>query len=292
MLTTLINVIAPVFLIVALGYGWVRAGRGFDRQMAGEVVTYLGAPCLVFSQLSVITLPEGTIGGLAGAAAVSVVTAGLVGSQILRVTGLDWRAFTPSLMIANTGNMGLPVAFLAFGQEGLAFALVYFLTTLIINVSVTSLIIGHGETLRQQLVLPAIYLPAALGALAFSLSGAAPPAVLLNTTTILGGLAIPLMLLTLGATIAALPLQKPGVSLGLAGMRFGLGLGGGLLGCALFGLVGTQMAVVLLQSTMPVAVINFLFAHKFNRSPEGVASLIVVSTLLGLITIPAVLVFV
>jgi len=40
---------------------------------------------------------------------------------------------------------------------------------------------------------------------------------------------------------------------------------------------------------MPAAVINYLFAEKFNRDPEEVAGVVVASTTISLIALPMIL---
>jgi len=63
----------------------------------------------------------------------------------------------------------------------------------------------------------------------------------------------------------------------------------GLLVVSMLDLSGTEKGVVLLQASMPVAVFNYLFAERYQRAPEAVAGMVVMSTLLSFITIPALL---
>lgn len=292
MVLELFNVVAPVFFTTLAGYLWVKRGKPFDRAFTGELVMLVGTPCLIFSRLSVVELDARLIGEIALAAALTVGLCGVLGYVSLRAVGLDWRALTPSMMMANTGNIGLPVALLAFGREGLAVAVIYFVVNFFIHVSVSGPIVARGPFTRQTLLLPAILVPVFLSAVAFSVTHQTPPAFLLKTTEIVGGMAIPLMLLTLGASIASLPVTRLDLAFAAALMRVALGFFAGVLVTSLLGLDGTARAVVLMQATMPVAVINFVFALRADREPALVASVIIVSTLMSLVTIPAILIFV
>ncbi len=58
---------------------------------------------------------------------------------------------------------------------------------------------------------------------------------------------------------------------------------------AALGLEGTERGVLIVESTMPVAVLNYLFAARYNRSPEEVAGLVLVSTAISFVTLPGLL---
>jgi malate permease and related proteins len=50
--------------------------------------------------------------------------------------------------------------------------------------------------------------------------------------------------------------------------------------------------VLAIQSAMPVAVFNYLFAQLYRREPAEVAGMIVISTLISFVTLPALLLLV
>jgi hypothetical protein len=97
------------------------------------------------------------------------------------------------------------------------------------------------------------------------------------------------MLLTLGVSLSKMHPDSLGRSLLLALVRLGLGLGAGLFVASALGVQGLTRKVLILQAAMPVGVLNYLFAHRYQRSPEQVASLVLVSTLLSVLTIPVLL---
>jgi predicted permease len=98
------------------------------------------------------------------------------------------------------------------------------------------------------------------------------PRWLANTADLLGGMTIPLMLLTLGVSLASIRPQHIGSGLVLGGLRIVLGAAvGWAVGTAL-GLQSLERAVLVVQSSMPVAVFNYLLAVRANREPEQVAN--------------------
>ena len=112
------------------------------------------------------------------------------------------------------------------------------------------------------------------------------PRWLANTTEILGGLLIPGMLLMLGASLARLGITRLPKVFTLALLRLLLGIGASFAVIQLFDLQGMAAGVMFLQGTMPVAVFNFVFAERYEREPDQVAALVLVSTLLALATLP------
>jgi predicted permease len=83
--------------------------------------------------------------------------------------------------------------------------------------------------------------------------------------------------------------ESLGRSLTLSVVRLGLGVSAGLLLTTLLGVEGLTRKVLVLQASMPVGVLNYLFAQRYARSPEQVASLVLVSTLISVLSIPVLL---
>jgi predicted permease len=123
-------------------------------------------------------------------------------------------------------------------------------------------------------------------------AGWSVPSWILRSTELLGAFTIPLMQISLGFSLAAIQLRKLPRSVLLALLRLGLGLAVGFFVAEAFGFTGAARGVVILDCSMPVAVLNHLLAEKYQRDPSEVASLVVVSTLFSLVTLPLVLVWV
>ena len=151
------------------------------------------------------------------------------------------------------------------------------------------LVAGRGNigALVKQPVLWATVVALVLIVMGWSL-----PAWLGNTTGLIGDVTIPLMLMTLGVSLARLKVAEWKHSLLFSVMRVA---GGFLIALAVaqwFDLQGVERGVLILQSSMPVAVFNYLLALKFDREPGEVAGMVLLSTLLAFFCLPFIVAFV
>jgi hypothetical protein len=172
----------------------------------------------------------------------------------------------------------------AFGPEGLELALIMFATQSVLFFTLGMwLMSGHPSPLMMAKT-PHPYAIAV--ALAFSLTGTQPPLWLTNTTELLGGMTIPLMLVMLGVSLSRMHVTSYVRPLVLALVRLAAGIGLAFVLCWVLGLEGTARGVVTIACVMPGAVFNYLMAVRFDRSPGEVASYIVISTITVLVLLP------
>ncbi|MBX3497950.1 MAG: AEC family transporter [Alphaproteobacteria bacterium] len=286
----LFTIIAPVLLCVAIGYGWARLGRPFDPGFATALVSGIGAPCLIFSALTRLQVSPGALGTLALASLCCFAGMAVLGLIVLRLARLPAHSYLPALMFPNGGNVGLPLCLLAFGEQGLALGIAWFAIAAMGQFTVGIGIAAGSFSPRALARQPLIY--TLILALAFILAGSRPPEFIARTTEILGGMLIPLMLLSLGASLATLTISRPGRAFALSLVRLLGGFAVGLLVAWLFSLTGAARGVLLIQSAMPVAIFNYLFALRYEREPADVAGMIVITTLLSFLTLPALLLYV
>ncbi|HEY3920145.1 MAG TPA: AEC family transporter [Stellaceae bacterium] len=289
MLHTILTAIAPVVLTALLGYGWTRSGRSFDAPALTLLVTEIGTPCLVFSTFAKMAVPPSAFAVTAAAAVTILVGFLIVASAVLKLCGLSLRTYLPSMAFPNTGNLGMPLALYAFGPEGLAYAIVFLTFTSVMNFTIGQAIAAGTMSWRGLLRMPIIY-AVALG-LAASAFDIALPQFLDNTIALLGSITVPLMLLMLGVSLGSLRVAAFPRAFFLSLLRIGMGTGIGFTVTALFGLHGPARAAVIMQSSMPAAVFNYLFALRWNNQPEEVAGIVVVSTLITIVTAPTLLYF-
>lgn len=290
MFEQLVSIIAPVLICAAIGYGWAYKGRPFNTEMVTHLVTAVGVPCLVFTTLVNVDIDLNALGLMAGATVAAISLMAVMGAVVLKLWGKSIRAFLPSAVFPNTGNMGLPLAMLAFGPEGMALAVAYFTVCIIFQFTLGVALSAGVMSVQALLRVPTIY--AMVMALAFKVTDTAVPAWAGNTIEILSGFTIPLMLITLGISLQRLKVGEFFTSGVVAAMRLVLGFGVALgVGWSL-GFEGPMLGVLVLQSTMPVAVFNYLFAQRYNTEPEAVAGAVVLSTVISFATLPMLMWFV
>lgn len=289
MITEILAVMAPVLVCTAIGYGWARSGNRFDTDFISRLVLNIGAPCLMLSVLSSVSIDMQTFRQTALACVLVALVMAAFGAVIPRLLGHDVRAYLPSFVFPNVGNMGLPVCMLAFGQEGLALALAFFMVLSVAHFPAGVLLAGGREAGGWSALVKMPVLYAIVLALLLLWQNWTLPEAVQNSVKLIGGMTIPLMLITLGVSLQRLKVSQWRSALLYSLLRIGGGLLAGLLIVELLDLQGVARGVVLIQSAMPVAVFNYLFAERFRREPEAVAGMVVMSTLLSFFTIPVLL---
>jgi Predicted permeases len=287
MLLEILSVIAPLFVCSMLGFGWVRMGRDFDTSFISHLVTGIGAPCLIYSTFMTVEVDLDAFKTMAGATLLSMTLFTLIGTVILRALQYDLRAFLPSQIFPNVGNMGLPLCLLAFGNEGLALALTYFMVNVVFQFTVGNAITAGTLSLRDILRNPMFI--AVVLTLICLFTGIHPPAWIQNTTELLGGITIPLMLVALGVSLARFRIKSLKRSLTLSLLRLVMGFLVGVGVAELMGFQGVARGILIVQCAMPVAVFSYLFAVRYNREPEEVAGTVVLSTVLSFLSLPLLL---
>jgi predicted permease len=289
MYAQLIPIIAPVLIVALLGYGWARLDFPFDRDFVTRIIMNIGAPCLVLDGIARLELPPSEFALSFAAAVTMLVSCGLIGAVGLRIVGQPLRSFLPPIVFGNTGNLGLPLCLFAFGDEGLGLAVAVYLVYSVTQFVFGPLVQGREPAWRTLLTTPMIY-AAVVGVVLLATDTPMPPT-LANTVQLLGGSAIPLMLLALGHSLAKFSVTRPGRAAALAFARLGLGFAIGVSVCEVLGLTGVMRGVIIIESSMPLAVFNYLLAARYDRHPDDVAGAILISTVVSFATMPALLLF-
>ena len=290
MLTEILSVVAPLFICAGIGFVWGRLDKPFDAEMMTGLALHLGVPCLVSSTLTTLEISPVAFGKMAGAYTLALVLFMILAAVLTRLLKLEPRAFIPALTFRNSGNLGLPVCLFAFGEAGLAYGIGCFVIA-----SLAGLTVGRGiyagSTASEALFRNPIVYAIAISVV-FMVAGIKPPAWIANTVDIVSGMAIPLMVVSLGVAISRIRVVGIGRAAALSALELAVGFGVGVALADLFGLTGVARGVLILQCAMPVAVHNYVFAQFYRRSPETVAGMVVVSTLFACFSLPAVLWFV
>lgn len=274
-------------MIAAAGYIWSRCGQPFDNSFVAAFVTTFGTPCLVVNTLTTVGIDLATVGTMAGAIAAVIAITLAVGAGLLLLFRQSLLAFLPAVAFPNGGNMGLPLCLFAFGEKGLGLAVACFAVLAAVQYTVTpALALGSlqlGRLLRQPMLWA---VPVALVLMA---TDTRLPLWLARSVDLVSGVVIPLMVFALGVSLASLPVRNLGPSVGRALMRLVPGLAIGVVVAEAFGLEGAERGVLIIQSAMPSAVFCYIFAARYNRQPADVAALVVVSTVLGFLALPLIM---
>ena len=287
LLVDIAAIIAPLFVVAGIGVIWGLSKRAFDTNMIGTLTVNFGVPCLIFSTLTKLQVSPAAFGAIAGIFSLAILVNMMVAAVALRIMRFDVPAYLPGAVFANNGNLGLPLCLFAFGDEGLALGISVLVVSAVANFTIGMALVSGRFSPMEIARTPTIYVVA--GALLFLGADVEPPAWLANTTQMIGGLSIPLMLIALGVSLSRLRVRSIHRSLLLAVLRIGIGFATGLLFAWLFGLEGAARGVLILQCSMPAAVINYIIAARFDRAAGDIAGLIVASTVISFATLPLLL---
>ena len=287
MILQVLEITAPVFFLAMIGYVWKRTGHHFDIPFVSRMSMQIAVPALIFSVLSRIEIEPRAFADLAFAS-LALYAAIAAGAWLLvRGAGLKMRVYLAPMTFANTGNVGLPIALFAYGETGLAYAMVVFAVMAALSFTIGIWMVAGAASPLSVLKEP-IFHASWLGIL-FASQGWGTPDVVAKTLELTGQIAIPIMLITLGVAVAQLEVHAIGRALALSLAK---ALLCGLIAVAVaagFGLEGAAAGALILQAITPVAVTNYLLATRYGAQPDAVASLVVVSTVLSVVVIPATL---
>jgi len=287
---TVLNITAPVFILAAVGYVWVKLGFEYRVEFVTRLAMTLSVPCLIFVALIETDVEPDALAALSLASFVAYGLVTVAFAVVVAVWKLDRATYLAPLIFGNTGNLGLPLALFAFGEIGLGYAVIVFAIMGILSFTFGVWLVSGGgspaKVIKEPLVAATL-----LGAL-FLWQGWRPPEFIFNSLDLIGQMAIPIMLITLGVAIARLEIRAVGQAVILSIIKVIV-----CVACAWgvsvwFELDPIAAAVLIVQVATPVAVTSYLLAEKYGADAQPVAGLVVVSTLLSVVTLPLILSFV
>jgi malate permease and related proteins len=283
MIERLLGIILPVFLVIGLGYAYARRSRP-DMTWVNRINMNVLAPALIFSALASkdfdLVANHGLILGAIGVVAGS----GLLAWPFARLLHEDARTFVPPMMFNNCGNMGLPLAALAFGQPGLSSMVALFTISNLLHFTLGVRIIDRHAAFWPVFRNPMVV--ATFVGFAFAIVHPPMPDWLTRAIKMTGDAMIPLMLISLGVRMATV--SWGGWNLGIIGALVCplTGIAMAALLAPVLGLSFEQQGLLILFGCLPPAVLNFMVAEQYNQEPTKVASIVLVGNLASLVFVP------
>jgi len=283
------EIVFPIFAIVGLGYAYARR-FGPDMASANRLNLEIFTPALIFSVLSGEGFELARYAELAFAAMLVVLGSGLLAWPFARLFGFRIKTFLPPMMFNNSGNMGLPLALLAFGEAALPAAMILFLVENTLHFTVGNAILtGHVNPLK---LIRMPMLAATLAGLVVAVFQVRVPGPLHEAIDLLGQVAIPLMLFALGVRMTGVDLSDWRIGIAGAVLCPLTGLAMAWLVVMLVPLPPLQLAQLIVFAALPPAVLNFMLAERYGVEPRKVAAVVLLGNLGSLLVLPAVLFFV
>ncbi len=279
----IVDIILPVFLVIALGFAYARKAKP-DMAWVNRINMNVLAPALIFTALAgkdfdLVAnrlLILGSIGVVLGS--------GLLAWPFARLLHEDRRTFVPPMMFNNCGNMGLPLAILAFGQPGFSAMVAVFTVSNLLHFTLGVWILDHHAKFANLLRNPMVI--ATFAGFLFALFHPPMPDFLMLALKMTGDAMIPLMLISLGVRLSDVSWSswRLGVVGGLVCPLTGIAMAALL--APVLGLDRAHQGLLLLFGCLPPAVLNFMVAEQYGQEPGKVASIVLIGNLLAIVFVP------
>ena len=283
------EIVMPLLLIVLIGYFYGARVRP-EMRITNQLVMDIFMPALIFHVMIQEDFYPSQYALLMFAGALLILGSGVVAFFVARVLGFSWRSFAPPAMFSNWANLGLPLYVLALGDIALDGGVMLIVTGNIICFTV-GVYIYSGRLSGMQVMRTPILIAVMLGALINALNVTFPPAFMVPID-MLGKVAIPIMLFSLGVRLTRVSLSDSSIGLVMAALCPIAGVSLALLICSILPLSDLHQNILILFGVLPPAVINFMLAEQYDNDPDKVASMVMIGNLFSIVTIPIALYFI
>ena len=288
----ILGIILPVFFSIAVGFVYGRfrgAAVKSDMVAVNRVSMDVLCPLLVFTALAAKDFDLAQNATLILAGVLISLGSGLLAWPVARLFGYDVRSFVPPMMYNNCGNMGLPLAVLAFGAAGLSAAVALFMACNLIYFTVGVKILESGRArsgASHWAFLKGPMMLAMIIGVIFSVVKIPIPAPLFQGLKMLGEACIPIMLFALGVRMLDITFKSWHIGLvgaivcPLAGLIIAFGLD------QILTMDPAQRGQMYLFAALPPAVFCFMMAEKYQQEPDKVASIVLLGNLAAFAFVP------
>lgn len=264
-----------------------------SQQMLARLAFFVASPALMITVMADSDITALFSANLIVTTAAVVVTGGiflLISRWRFKRPVPETTLGTLSSMYVNAGNLGLPIAAYVLGDASLV-APVLLLQLIVLQplgLAVLDRSTAVAGTSRRALTLRTVTNPLLLGALfglMLALTGLELPMVVRAPVDMVGGMAVPSMLLAYGVSLRLGPRPGKGVSMNEVGVIVGLKLliqplAAFLLGRFVFGLDEASLFAVVVLAALPTAQNIFVHAVRYNRGVVITRDAIFLSTVL------------
>ena len=288
----LFEVLFPVFFVVGIGYYLGKKNPKIDTTFITTFAANIGSPAMIIYSLNAEFITFEIFKNYFWYYLVAISCFFIVGVSLLYLLKVkDIIRELPPLLMPNTGNLGLPLSLFAYGQSGLGVAGAISALIILFHFTVGVFLADRKFNFDVVIKSPPFY--AIIISVILLYYNIKLPTFVENTSSLLTYATIFLILMSLGIALTRLKVFSFNKALICSVGRVILGpiIGFGVI--KIFNLNGFAAGVLLIQCSMPSAVLNYLIATMYSSKKivDSVASTIVVSTFMSFITIPIVIFF-
>ena len=283
------SIVAPLFFIVAVGYfygKWVNPEMGITNRLIMDVFM----PALIFHVMIQKDFYPAQYATLVLGGVLLMLGSGALAFGLSKAVGWSPRSFVPPAMFSNWANLGIPLYVFALGQEALDGGVMLVVAGNVLCFTLGAYIYSGKFSIASVFKTP-IILSVIVG-LIFNLASVPVSPFIDKPIDMLGQVAIPLMLFSLGVRLTKVDLNDNVIGSAMAVFCPVVGVGLAVLLVRVLPLSPLHADILILFGALPPAVINFMLAEQYNNDPEKVASMVIIGNLAALVTIPLALLFV
>ncbi len=284
----LFEVLFPVFFVVGIGYFLGKKNPKLDTTFITNFGANIGSPAIVFYSVTTTGITFDVFVNYFFYYFLAICCFSIVGIIFLKFLKKDILMELPPFILPNTGNMGLPICLFAYGSHGLGIAGAIASIIILFHFTLGVFLASKKFTLDVIFKSPAFY--SIIISIIFIYFKIKVPNFIINTTMLLTYATIFLILMSLGIALTRLKIFSFGEALISSMARVFIGPIIGLFLIKFFNLSGVAAGVLLIQCSMPSAILNYLVGSIYSpkRIVDNIASMILVSTILSFITVPIV----
>ena len=274
----------PVFLLILLGYLVSKFKIELHEKTMGFLLTHVGSPCLIFHTLSTTNVDINILLEICTSAISVIFISSLFAIILIKVLKDDFSPYFSCLIHPNSANLALPLSILTYGETGLIYAIPYY-----VIVALSQNTFGYLTILGSFKFFYILYHPIfvlSISGLLVLILNLEIPTIIMTSTNYLGNIVVPLSLILLGYSLSNLKIKNLTKGFVYSLGRFIIGLLSALIVIYFSDISGPKAGVILIMSTMPVALLNYIFTVQIDKDTTTVAGLVVVSTFSTLIFLP------
>ena len=288
----LFEVLFPVFFVVGIGYYLGKNNPKIDTSFITDFAANIGSPSIIIYSLTSTDISFDVFKNYFWYYLIAIIIFTLIGIIFLFFLNTkDIIRELPPFVMPNTGNMGLPICLFAYGSQGLGVAAAISALIILCHFTLGVFLADRKFHINVIFKNPPFY--ALIISVFFLYFEIELPTFIENTTFLLMYATIFLILMSLGIALTRFKVFSFKKALISSTGRVILGPIVGFLIIKYFDLSGFAAGALLIQCSMPSAVLNYLVASIYSpkKIVDSVASMIVVTTVMSFITIPLVLFF-
>jgi predicted permease len=283
MIQQVFSIVAPLFIIAAIGYFYGSRVRA-EMRITNQLIMDVFMPALIFHVMIQDDFYPLQYLNLVAAGIILMLLSGVAAFGLSKVMGFSWRAFTPPAMFSNWANLGLPLYVFALGEQALGAGVMLVVAGNLLCFTIGTYIYSGKLTGFEVLKTPiivAVLIGGVINALDISL-----PSVIGLPIEMLGQVAIPLMLFSLGVRLTRVTWHDSRPGLVMAAFCPLVGISLAVIIGQVIPMSNLHQSILILFGALPPAVINFMLAEQYNREPEAVASMVLIGNIASVVSLP------